>query len=373
MALQDIFGGIKIPSPQPRQVEVFTPVALDLDGEECACVFAIPKTGNIHKVGLLMGTITQMTNALSVGIETIDAATGFPTGAAYGGMVADTSKTPNAATEDDTFLWFTLGTDAAATVGDNVAVVAKFDSFQAGDNIELDVRLQTLLSSVIFPYVTAKLSGNWTDQTYSPNFAIEYDDGSIEWVAGATPYATATLHDWDMNNSPDRRGLRFKVPFNCRMSGVWVLGRLDQDWSLVLYDTDGTTDLTAGANAITHDKDIRGSGTSMIVELPLVTKVILTKDTYYRLVLLPTTTGNIRMYEHGVTDDGANATMEALPMGESFHYTSVNGAPSVEGDWTNSITSRPRLGIIIDQLDDGVGGAGGGLITHPGMSGGMRG
>jgi len=27
----------------------------------------------------------------------------------------------------------------------------------------------------------------------------------------------------------------------------------------------------------------------------------------------------------------------------------------------------------VDQIDDGAGGAGGGLLTHPGMSGGLRG
>ena len=39
--------------------------------------------------------------------------------------------------------------------------------------------------------------------------------------------------------------------------------------------------------------------------------------------------------------------------------------------WTDTTTTLPGVSLIVDQIDDGTGG--GGLLTHPGMSGGMRG
>jgi hypothetical protein len=42
------------------------------------------------------------------------------------------------------------------------------------------------------------------------------------------------------------------------------------------------------------------------------------------------------------------------------------------GAFTVDATKTLQLGFVISALDDGVA-AGGGLMTHPGMSGGMRG
>ena len=347
MSLVDFAGGLLIPAPLTIGLSPtsFRSILLDASGEIASAVFQVPKTGNIAKIGFRTGAITQMTNSFKVGLQTVDATTGMPTGTAYGSMVAGTGA-PTA----DTFTWYALGTDASATVGDYVSMVVEFDSFAASDSLTVNIGHTRDSSTPHFPYVTAKLGGTWTDQSYPPNFAIEYDDGSIEEIAGVTPFSGAGEVSYDSATNPDRRGLRFQVPFNCRMSGFWFYGRTDADFEVLLYDTDGTTEL----GTISKDADIAHSSTEK-QEYYLATKCVIAKDTNYRLVLHPTTATNVRLPYFDVTDDSTNKTMDAVAMGDKFHLTTCNGAPTVEGDWTNTITNRPHMGIIVDQLDDGLG------------------
>jgi len=90
----------------------------------------------------------------------------------------------------------------------------------------------------------------------------------------------------------------------------------------------------------------------------------LTKDVFYRLVLEPTSATDITSYHFSVN---AAAVMDVEEGGQNFHYTEKK-----DGGWTDTVTDRPMIGLLIDQFDDGAGGAGG-MIVHPGMSGGMRG
>jgi hypothetical protein len=83
--------------------------------------------------------------------------------------------------------------------------------------------------------------------------------------------------------------------------------------------------------------------------------VEVAKDVYYRIVIKPTTGTNVTIYDYDVE---TAAIMDAAPGGQDFHYTSANTVtPSGEGDWTNTVTKRPFLNIIIDGLHDGLGGA----------------
>ena len=81
---------------------------------------------------------------------------------------------------------------------------------------------------------------------------------------------------------------------------------------------------------------------------------ILTANTYYRLVVKPTTANNITVVDYTFA---SVALMDAISGGQYCHKTERTDA----GAWTDTTTRRPWMGFLIDQLDDGVGGSGGGM------------
>ena len=349
--------------PEPRTCTTvpssFRNLLLSAATDKGAVLTRVPKDGTISKIGLRVGTITQMTNPLRIGIQTVDATTGFPTGTAYGGMVAGTG-TPVA----NTFTWYTLGTGATATAGNDIAIVADFNSFVAGDNINLNIGITRDTSGTTWPFVAAYQAGAWADQIYPANIALEYSDGSIVELTGITPYSSVTEDTFANTANPDRRGIKFKLPFPVTLAGAWALVRHDQDLEFDLYDSDGSTLL----RSIAMDKDIRGTGVTQNLSALFSSAVTLAKDTYYYLVVRPTTASSIRMYYFDVTDDGANKAINAEPLGEYLHAVTANGTPTGLASWTATLTRRYHMGLVVSGFDDA---AGGGVFINGRMTGGF--
>jgi hypothetical protein len=112
---------------------------------------------------------------------------------------------------------------------------------------------------------------------------------------------------------------------------------------------------------------VRSGAADEYDEFPFLATALLA-NTFYRVVLLPTTTG-ARNYLYSTSVNLA-AELDFWPGGQNFHWTSVNGAPTAEADWAQTLTKRP-LGwsLIFDQFDDAVaaaGGGGAGLMMIPG-------
>ena len=57
--------------------------------EKLAFIFVVPKTGTIDRVSFSLGTVTT-DDSLDIGLETVDATTGAPTGSAYGSSAVAT-------------------------------------------------------------------------------------------------------------------------------------------------------------------------------------------------------------------------------------------------------------------------------------------
>ncbi len=315
---------------------------MDAAGELCGSVLEIPKTGNISKIGFRTGTVT-VSDTLKISLQTVDEATGRPTGTL---IHADAYGTQAGLAANTTY-WVSLQNDVAVTRGDIVAPVVEFNSYVAGN-----LRITRSIGNSgfeNFPYVFEYVGSVWTFSSSPPNFGIEYDDGVIEPINITLPAVLALTPSWDTNDNPDRRGLRFSVPYNCRLSGIFALIYLPADANIEIYDSDGTTIIPDGT--ISMDANLAGSaGAKPIVKI-LTTPIELTKDTFYRIVLHPTTGTNINLYVLDVTNDGANEAMNAIDGGVNFHYTTCHGSPSVEGNWTQTATKRPLIGIMIDQLE----------------------
>lgn len=341
-----------------------TSTTLNADGEYISWIFKAPKAGNISKIGIRVTAVTAA-DPIVVRLETVDAATGYPSGTlidspaneAYG-----TIATPAATTT----YWVSLTAAQTVTLNQLIAVKATL-TFTDG-NLTIGGHYIYGFGCITgFPYMVTYLDSAYAFIMATQNFGIEYDDGSIVYMENCTPaIATGTI-SFGSNDSPDRRGLRFKFNVPCSISGAMVSFDCDEATNIILYDSDGVTAL----ETISLDKDVRGSTLTQWIHVPFSQSRTLTKDAYYRIVVNPTTTTDVTLPYIDVTDDGANTAISGMPGGANFHYTTINGAPEAEGGWTNTVTRIPLIQLIIDKLDDGAS-TGGSSPRFGDMTGGLK-
>lgn len=347
MALRDVGGVNLVPGliARAESAPVIVQSILDAGGELCGAVIQIPKTGNISKIGFRTVAVT-VSDAIKVSLQTVDETTGRPTGT----LIHADAYGIQASVSTNTTYWVSLQNPVAVTKSNTpIAIVVEFNSYVSG-NLRIISAIRGFPSADIrFPYAFQFLGSAWTFLDDSPNLGLEYDDGEIKPMVLAFPAIATSTISWDTNNNPDRIGLRVSVPYNCRVSGIFALIDLDGDADIEIYDSDGIT----VSETISLDKDIRSSATNGVFFIYLVTPIELTKDTFYRVIVHPTTGTNIVIYYLDVTNDGAVEAMNAIDGGVNMHYTTCDGSPSAEGDWTQTATRRPLIGLMIDQLDDG--------------------
>jgi hypothetical protein len=157
--------------------------------------------------------------------------------------------------------------------------------------------------------------------------------------------------------------MKFQVPFPCSTIGckIMLAPAAGADFTVKLYAADGTTVLQTAA---THDGDIARSSGSYGFTVYWPTEQALTANTNYHIMIEPSTTNQVTLQYFDVN---AAALLDQVEGGQQFHYVDNSGA---SGAFVATTTRRPSIGLILSAFDDGV--SAGGLITHPGMAGGMR-
>lgn len=316
---------------------------LDASGEMYAYIVQVPKTGNIRKLGFRTGTVTAATDT-DVRLETVDSATGLPSGTLFGtntnGTVASAGITAN------TWITATLTADAAVTRGQFVAVVV---APTGSPNYQI-VSISGSTPTQHIPYAALKTSGSWGKSTLGPILGgLEYDDGTYAFTPHL--YAVTALTDTTVSSgtTPDEIALKFKFAGPVRVNGAWLFIDPDGDFDIVLYDTDGTTPLAT----LSVDKDFNNTSSDKNYLMQFSASVSLLADTFYYLSFKPTsaTTCGITV----MTCPSA-AAMDTMGGGKNMHYAQRTDA----GAWAADTTKRPAMGLILDGLDDGTGSGGGG-------------
>lgn len=349
MALQNVGNFLMLPWEMPAWTG--SAITLDAAADRAGCVFKVSKTGNISKLTIRVAGVTT-SQALDIGLYTVDS-NGDPTATAYGGMTVGTLASVSANTTYE----ITLGTAASATRGDTVAAVLKYSGTAGTINVASYFNSQV---SQGFPYAANNLTGSYTHQNNAkPLLTVGYDDGTYE-AMGVIPANATGNPTFNSGSTPDEIGNRITLPFSCRAAGAWMYADIDNVASVVLYDTDGTTALETVAIVPNE----RSGTTTCYYFIPFSSSRTLTINSTYRIVLKPTSTSNVGYSRMTVL---SAAQMGMLPLGTNCYETSRTDA----GSWTDDNTSRISIGLLIDQLSDNAGA--GGLLTHPGMTGGMRG
>lgn len=155
------------------------------------------------------------------------------------------------------------------------------------------------------------------------------------------------------------RGVHFSLPFDARISGIVVnqnteIGNID----IAVRDSAGT--IVGNTNtSIDGDYNPVGGNTRRLF---FDTAATLDAGTFYKVTIEPTSATNTHMDCGQVTSADYKT---ALPAGANWYYTDNNGG------WNTVTTDIPMIDLIFDQISDGA--SAGGLLTHSGLTGGIRG
>lgn len=324
--------------PDPfRCTSAIQSLLMDAAGERVAAIFQAPKTGNIDRVLFRTGTVTTP-QPLAVGLQTVDTSTGEASGSAYGGMVAGAVASPASSTQYEV----TLGTPAAATKGNDVALVTEWSGSAGNLNIAYTAGLASALSGN--PYVSL-FTAAWAKVAGIPMAAVRYDDG-LYYDCLTMPFSALTAFNIASNTAGfDEYGLRFTLETPMRLVGFWayILTNAGSDYEAILYS--GTTALLTA----TVDGDIKGTVNLNVVKRLFPSTYDLAANTEYRIALRPTTTAAIQMRR---LTQGAAGYWNAYDLGTNCYLCKRLD----QGAWTDDTLDRSLMGLIVEPIAASGGG-----------------
>lgn len=334
--------------PAPFQYSfapAFASILLDAVNEKAGAIFQPGKAGTVVGIEFLTGTVTTG-GTVDVRLETVSVVSGNPSGTLFAAnsnyslVIADT--------DDNAWLGAAQSLTGSAVVA-LTDIVAAVIVVPAGAN--LNIQRSGVPARADFPY-TSQFVASWSHSMLCPVVALRYSDGSYAYCPGVWPTSSLTGTTFNSGSTPDERGIYFQVPFKCRVAGWWFHGSKSGDMNVVLYDSDGSTALQTAS----LDQDVDATNADNYYAGYFSGQTTLNINTWYRLAVKPTTVTSVKLWELGVS---VAANMDGLEGGQKIYLSTRTDA----GAWTQTATSRPFMGIIIDQLDDGVGGGGGETFT----------
>lgn len=332
--------------PTPIGASGYVTSTIDADGEKIAFIFHLPRSGTLKSIGARLNKTT--TDTLTYRLETVDAATGAPTGTLY---VADASG--SVSVDAAGVWWFALNssTGVSVTDGDMVAFVLTQGSVPGNHAIYVsDSGFYRAGGS--FPYYTQYMSAAWSKYP-GVMIALEYSD-AIATPIGAVPLNTAhTTAAYKTSTNPNIRGNLVRLPFGARLSGLCGFVDADYPCELKVYGSDGATVLAT----VSLDPDIRGLTSASAFIVKLSSPVTLVANTWYRVALKATDNGgNIALGYVDMATIGSYDGLDLLPLGTDCIYTACNGDPDEEADWSQTDERRASISLVIDQIDIPAGG-----------------
>ena len=320
----------------------FGNMLLDAANEKAGAVIEVPKAGSIRKIHFRTGTVTTG-DAVDVRVETVNAS-GDPSGTLW---AANTNGSQTILFSDDS-TWFTttLTADATVAIGDRIGVVIALSAVPVG-NLNIS-RVGVMNADLMGVPYTDLFTASWAKGANKPCIALEYSDSTFSHTPNTYPVTALTSRTYNSGSSPDERGIKFQVPFKCRTRGLWWRGDTPVTAGTLrgkLYDSGGTLLVQTPS----EDHDYFQIATTTYFS-DFTAPQTLDINTVYRLTLLPETTTNLGLYEFSVNAAGI---MDCFAGGQNVHLTTRTDA----GSFTDTTTQRALMGLLIDQLDDGAGGA----------------
>lgn len=330
------------------------------------------------KVGWLPGaSITfQATANCRVGVKkssTVDAANGPPAratiGAAafdvYDDLVGGTDTITSTTWREDAM---SAGTPFSVTHGDLLAVCFHLDITSNTQSIKVRCGAGPGGFQNNLPTTTLVTSGpTYTAQTVAPNFVLTFDDGTLGWFDLCYPFSAATTEAIGNTNWYGNIFTPWApITVDAILAQVAISGTTNFDFGVVSTPL-GTPAFISGGS-VSIDPQIIGraaTGYSTLV-IPLPSELTLTAATDYAVAIKQNSATDLSIQHYSVD---ATAHLQAAGLDSTCYAakSTAGGAFAAQ----NSGKRRAWMHVRVSGTD--AGGAAGGLLVHPGMSGGMRG
>lgn len=331
------------------------------------------------KIHFLAGssTFANAGTTLRIGVQDVDAANGPPargdgTFDAYVDMVGS----PGTITSNS---WTTVSiANGSKTVNHGTLYSVAFDmSSRGGTDSVRALCFQSGGPSAgtapcHMPQVCLVTSGpTFTRQSCVPNVVIEFDDGTLGFLDGGfissnTAFATTSF---DSGSTPDEYALIFQLPVPVTVDALMAIIQLDEvdssAFDLILYSDPLGSPSAIDTISVDPNMSVQ-DGVQRRFLLTLPTARNLTANTNYAVAIRPTTANNVTLQSYSVAT--ANH-WKGHPLGTSCYMATRSDQT---GAFTPTTTSRIFAGVRIAKVDDGAGSGGGGMLRHPGMSGGLN-
>lgn len=322
---------------------VGTEHTLDAAGEYSALVFQAREAMTIAQVGWRTGAVSGSPTA-ETRIETV-AADGTPSGTLWATNTNIVSGTLSA----NTFAMHTLTASASISAGQFFAVVRKYNS---GTSFVVSRLSNVRWKQPNSPYLVTNVTGSAVKGMLAGTSILVLYSGSVYYnVPGCTPVIAQTNSAFSNSVAGAKRGARFQTPFKGRCCGLqWYNGANTGDFKITLFDDSGS-ELSSSETSVDGDHSVNANAGVMVAFFD--NPVTLSVGTWYRVAIEPTSATNVNV---SFAQTPGASYMNAAPGGANFIYTTYTTA----GGWVDTATdSYPLLGLLFDQLDDGVSSSGG--------------
>lgn len=333
--------------------------------DQIAWIFQVPPDASdaerlITQLGFGISAVTGTPGTAVISIQGVDATTGAPDGTIKGGA---SPASVSVSSWGAGWSWRNLSNSYQAARGEWIAIV--FDPSSGTWNGSNSVTVRTALVTFFMqciPYFDFFNGTSWAKNNSGfPAAGFKSSSRIMGFpVSAVTTITTST--------SGNRIAMRFNLPAGlgdtfkvngfrvCSQltAGTCLIGIWDASGVLVssTYDSDRSVNASAWQNRLisieatpptlnfgtTYYAGIEHNGTAMTVDV----------------IQVPTSTGD---------------ELQALPFGTELFMATYNGT---SWDVTTHKDKRMLMDLIISDWTEPAGGAGG-LLTHPGMAGGLRG
>lgn len=337
-----------------------TALTMTASAHKVAMVFAIPRDGTLDSFEFRLGTVTSApANGIRVSFQDLDA-TGSPDGAqdqyrdvAVGSITSNAWVSPGLITSDGT----NGGVKRTVTTGQMVAAVIEFVSFVAGNSIAIATLAQ---NGSIFDGMGWKLAytnqftASWARAARPLLCVLKYSDG-YEAVSMFT-YPIITFATASVTNvtSPDEIGLRYMLPFDHEIMGIWTRLHLagtagGTNITLSLYNSSSSLLDSSVIRAIDYSNN--GANTPQNVYIPLDRYSPIGGNAVHRVAFKVNTSQGVTIENFTVS---SNSHLESVDGGIEAYWTERTSA----GAWTDTTTKRPWIGLKLSRIEAGISGVG---------------
>lgn len=312
---------------------------MDAAGEYVAYVFEAMEAMTVSHVGWRNAGATGSPTA-DVRIETVDPATGLPTGTLW----ATNTNIVTGALSANTWNLNALTASASIASGDFFAVKIAYNS---GTSFQISRSSSNWNASSSWPHWRVLNTGTPTLGDITNHFLLALGSNATTFyrLPSSFPATAYTNTTFNSGSSPNRRGIRFQIPFKARLRGVGFATAQVGDFQLGIYNDAGTSQETKN-----FEGDLQRFGRANLLN----TGVVINANTWYRATIEATTVTNQAISTFSLPSADY---VSALPWGAFGHETTFNGSA-----WDDTATTTiPIMTLAFDQVDDGTGsGASGG-------------